>query len=142
MSKEVGSDLSEAGSLFELFYRKTAPLHAVPIAITEFSKVLDKAVLLKNEKSSYEKIRSGLHFRHGISHEILCLFFSVQFFKSRRSLVRQGLMGTNMVVKVDICFHAFSEFRFRRIFMAVDFFSFKCRDERFRHRIVMRASRF
>lgn len=46
---------TEAGSLFELFYRKTAPLHAVPIAITEFSKILDKAVLLKNEKSSHEK---------------------------------------------------------------------------------------
>ena len=60
---------SEAGLLFELFYRKTAPFHAVPIAITEFSKILDKAVLLKNGKSSYEKIRSGLHFRHRISHK-------------------------------------------------------------------------
>ena len=34
---------TEAGSLFELFYRKTTPLHAVAIGMTGFSKALIKA---------------------------------------------------------------------------------------------------
>lgn len=59
----------EAGSLFELFYRKTSPLHSLPIEITGFSKSLTEDVLLKNGKSSHEKIYSGSHFRHGISHK-------------------------------------------------------------------------
>ncbi len=78
-SKSVGSDTvwvrvpppapCEAGALFELFYRKTTPLHAVPIGMTGFSKSLDKGVLLKNGKSSHEKIYSGSHFRYRISHK-------------------------------------------------------------------------
>ena len=59
----------EAGSLFELFYRKTASLHSVSIAITGFLKRLTEDVLLKNGKSGHEKIYSGSHFRHGISHK-------------------------------------------------------------------------
>ena len=60
---------SEAGSLFELFYQKTTPLHVVAIGITGFSKSFDKGVLLQNGKSSQEKIYSGSHFRHRISHK-------------------------------------------------------------------------
>ena len=59
----------EAGSLFELFYQKTTPLHVVAIGITGFSKSFDKGVLLQNGKSSQEKIYSGSHFRHRISHK-------------------------------------------------------------------------
>lgn len=41
-------DLSEAGSLFELFYRKATPLHATSIGMIEFSESLDDDVLLEN----------------------------------------------------------------------------------------------
>ena len=64
-SKSVGSDTvwvrvpppapSEAGSLFELFYRKTAPLHSVSIEMTRFSTSLAEDVLLKSRKKFYKK---------------------------------------------------------------------------------------
>ena len=41
---------NKAGSLFELFYRKTIPLHVAAIGMTGFSKSLDKSVLLKTGK--------------------------------------------------------------------------------------------
>lgn len=41
-------DLSEAGLLFELFYRKAAPLHAVSIGMIEFSENLNDDVHLEN----------------------------------------------------------------------------------------------
>ena len=59
----------EAGPLFELFYRKTAPLHAVSIEMTGFSKNLTGVVLLKKGKRFHKKVYSGSHFRHGISHK-------------------------------------------------------------------------
>lgn len=47
---------NEAGSLFGLFNRKTTLLHFVSIEMTGFSKSLTEDVLLKNGKSSHEKI--------------------------------------------------------------------------------------
>ena len=84
-SKSVGSDTvwvrvpppapTEAGSLFELFYRKAAPLHAVPIRMTGVSKRYDKNVLLKNEKSSHKKVYPSLSFRHGFLINPMSLLF-------------------------------------------------------------------
>lgn len=59
----------EAEPLFELFYRKAAPLHSVSIEMTEFTKNLTKDVFLKNGKMFHKKTYSGSHFRHGISHK-------------------------------------------------------------------------
>lgn len=60
---------TEAGAFFELFYRKAAPLHAVPIGMTGFSEYCDKDVLLENGKSGHRKIFSGSHYRHGFPHK-------------------------------------------------------------------------
>lgn len=45
-----GFKRAEAGSLFELFYWKATPLHAVSIGMIEFSESLDDDVLWKTEK--------------------------------------------------------------------------------------------
>lgn len=63
----------EAGSLFELFYRKATRFYAVSIDITGFSKSLNNGFFLKNSKSHHKKIDSGSIFRHGISHKS-CVF--------------------------------------------------------------------
>ena len=49
------SNPAEAESLFELFYRKTAPLHSVSIEMTRFSTSLAEDVLLKSRKKFYKK---------------------------------------------------------------------------------------
>lgn len=68
-------EMDEAGLLFELFYRKTAPLHAVSIEMTGFSKCYDRDILLKNGKSDHRKIYSGSYARHGFLINPVSLLF-------------------------------------------------------------------
>ena len=58
---------SEAGSFFELFYRKAILFHFVSIEMTGFSKSLAEDDLLKNGERFHKKTYLGSHFRHGIS---------------------------------------------------------------------------
>lgn len=47
--------MNEAGSLFELFYRKTTPLHVVPIEMTGGQKALLKSHFWKKGKGFTKK---------------------------------------------------------------------------------------
>jgi len=60
----AGVSLCEAGSLFELFYRKTAPLRSASIETTGFSENVRLRFLLENAENRYRKIYPGSHFRH------------------------------------------------------------------------------
>lgn len=65
----AGLSLCEAGSFFELFYRKAAPLCSVTVAITWFFEKAICGVFLKKRKICKKNIYPGSLFRHRFSHK-------------------------------------------------------------------------
>ena len=54
----------EVGPLFELFFRKTAPLQSTSIEMTGFSRTIQLRFHLEKAKNRYRKIYPGSYFRH------------------------------------------------------------------------------
>ena len=63
------SNPAEAESLFELFYRKTAPLCFINVVMTGLIEKSICGVFLKKRKSFNKNIYPGSLFRHRFSHK-------------------------------------------------------------------------
>ena len=59
-----GKNFGKAGPFFELFFRKTPPLHLVSIEMTGFSRSTQLRTHLEKAENCYRKIYPGSHFRH------------------------------------------------------------------------------
>ncbi len=72
---------------------------------------------------------------------ILCLFFPVEFFEPCWGLVRQRLVGSDLIIKPDVLIHTFSEVCLRGIIPAVGFFLFEGGKKGFRHGVIIGTAR-
>lgn len=64
----------------------------------------------------------------------------VQLLKPSWGFICQGLVGSNLIIEVDVLVNAFSEIRQRGIIPAISFFLLERGKERLRHRIVHRPT--